>query len=114
MFATASAGLYFNWSAITGGETLTAIVQMSYALFQPLMIGATVWVATCFRGGAIGASWWIAVVGIVLYYGSDLAYYALSNLSEYSTGSITDLGWVLGFGLIGVAAYTVRQMLTAR
>ncbi len=110
MVLTAATGLYFNWSTITGEETLPAIVQTSYALFQPLMIGATVWVATCFRGGVIGSSWWIAVVGIVLYYSADLAYYALSNLSEYSTGSISDLGWILGFGLLGIAAFNVRQL----
>lgn len=108
---TAAAGLFFNWSTIIDDETLPAMVQTRYALFKPLMIGATVWVATCFRSGVIGSSWWIAVVSIVLYYRADLAYYALSNLSEYSTGWISDLGWILGFGLLGIAAFNVRQLM---
>jgi hypothetical protein len=105
---TASVGLVRYWDAITGPDLIAGMNQLGYAVMQPAMLGATVWVATCFRGGAIGSSWWIAAAGVVLYYLSDLAYFSLEN---YQTGYVTDIGWLLGFGLIGLAALRVRDAL---
>ncbi len=80
----------------------------SYCMIR---VAVTVLTASAFRGGVIGKSWWYMVGGILLYYIANQAYTYLVFTKQYTTGSPIDIGWLLGFGLIALAAVITRNML---
>jgi diguanylate cyclase len=107
--AALALGLNWNWAGITSGETAKVLTQSGYALFQPLMIGALVWVASCFRGGRIASSYAWMLVGLLAYYFADQIYAYMTNQGTYATGSLIDVGWIAGWGLIAYSSHRVLR-----
>lgn len=85
--------------------------SLGYIIFDPLLLAVTVLTATGFRGGEVGAAWWYAVTGILLYYVANQAYTYLVLSETYATGHPIDVGWMLGFGLIAWAALKTRRLM---
>jgi hypothetical protein len=82
-----------------------------YTLFDPALLAVTVMIATGFRGGEVAQAWWFVVAGIVLYIIANQLYTYLVLTEQYVTGHPIDMGWILGFGLIGWAALKTRNLL---
>ncbi len=61
-------------------------------------------VFSCPRQGANGKSWWLVSIGVTCYFFAEQLYLYFASLDSYATGSIIDMLWVLGFGLVAVAA----------
>lgn len=87
------------------------LVSIGYLLFDPILIAVTLLTASAFRGGAVAASWWYVVGGIMLYFIANQLYTYLVGLEQYTTGSPIDAGWLLGFGLIACGAVKARKLL---
>jgi hypothetical protein len=86
--------------------------SLAYLIFDPLLLAVTVLTATGFRGGEVGAAWWYAVAGILLYFLANQAYTFLVLSETYATGHPIDMGWMLGFGMIAWAALKTRRLVT--
>lgn len=100
-----------NREGLLEGDFATQLSSLCYTLFDPILLGATVLLATSFRGGVVGRAWWYVVVGVVLYFFANQLYTYLVLAETYVTGEWIDVGWMLGFGLIAWAAVITRQML---
>lgn len=86
--------------------------SLGYLIFDPLLLAVTVLTATGFRGGEVGAAWWYAVAGILLYFIANQAYTFLVLSETYATGHPIDMGWMLGFGMIAWAALKTRRLVS--
>ncbi|MDS4039936.1 MAG: hypothetical protein RKP20_01995 [Candidatus Competibacter sp.] len=101
-----------NWAGLTGEGIVLPLVSAGYVLFDPILLAVTVLTASGFAGGsAVGRAWWYVLGGILLYYIANQAYTYLVFIKEYATGSPIDMGWLLGFGLIALAAVMTRNLL---
>ncbi|UXI69914.1 hypothetical protein [Tahibacter amnicola] len=104
--------IWANWPGLTSGAPLLVLTAGCYALFDPVLLGVTVMTASAFRGGEIAQAWWYLLAGILLYYAGNQIYNYLSVTKQYATGSPIDVGWLLGFGLIAIAAVKIRSLMT--
>lgn len=86
--------------------------SLGYLIFDPLLLAVTALTATGFRGGEVGAAWWYAVIGILLYFIANQAYTFLVLSETYATGHPIDIGWMLGFGFIAWAALKTRRLVS--
>lgn len=90
-------------------ERLVIILYMS---FDPILVAATVLTASLLTGGQLAYTWWFCLVGIILYYTSNLLLAIKTAQGIYVGGTWTDLGWPLAFALIGAAAMMIYNMLS--
>lgn len=85
-------------------------VTLLYTLGDPLLLGGTVIIASILAGGAVARPWWLVLIGLVFYYLADLSYTYLIAQEQYATGDVIDIGWLVGFGFIAVAALMTRSI----
>lgn len=102
-----------NAEGLASGDPALIVTSLGYMLLDPILLAVTVLTASSFTGGVIGRAWWMVLAGVLLYFVGNQLYSYLVAQETYQTGSIIDLGWVLSFGLIGLAALTTRRMMTA-
>ena len=93
------------------GDLPTVLTALGYILFDPILLATTVLVASSFRGGVVGKAWWLVVTGVALYFCANQIYSYLASQDLYQTGSLTDIGWVLGFGFIAWAGLTTKNLM---
>ena len=86
------------------------VVTLLYTLGDPLLLGGTVIVASILAGGEVARPWWLVLIGLIFYYLADLIYTYLVVQEQYATGDIIDIGWLLAFGFIAVAALMTRSI----
>lgn len=55
-------------------------------------------------GGRLGWPWWVVAVAYAVLAVTDTAFSWLDWIEVYQSGHIIDAGWMLGYGLLGVAA----------
>lgn len=107
--------LYWSWLANKDGlsedSIAMKITSLGYIITDPVMIGTTVLVASAFRGGSVARAWWLVAGGVLLYFVANQLYTYLSMNETYASGHLIDAGWILGFGLIALAALTTRNMM---
>ena len=100
-----------NAEGLMDPDPAMKITSLGYLVFDPLLLAVTVLTATGFRGGEVGAAWWYAVAGIILYFIANQAYTFLVLAETYATGHPIDIGWMLGFGCIAWAALKTRRLM---
>ena len=111
LIAAAYWGYIGNAEGMEDPSITVKLVSMGYAFFDPILLAFGVLIATSFRGGLVGRAWWYVLGGILLYYIANQVYSYLSLKELYQTGSLIDLGWIIGYGLIGCGALTTRKMM---
>lgn len=87
------------------------LTSLGYILTDPVMMATTVLVASSFRGGSVARAWWLVAAGVLLYFMANQIYTYLSMAETYASGHIIDTGWLIGFGLIALAALVTRNMM---
>lgn len=101
----------FNLNKINAPDSaLSYAVTLLYTIADPLLLGATIIIASILSGGVIARPWWLVLIGLILYYLSDLSYTYMVLQEEYTTGNLIDMGWLLGFGCIAVAALMTHSL----
>lgn len=101
--------LYPNFRAASSSIEYLAV--MGYMLFDPILLTVTILTASLMAGGQLAYPWWFCFGGLILYYLANLILHFQLAQNQYVSGSWMDLGWVLSFTLIGVAAMLVYDML---
>lgn len=108
-------GLYWTWLANRDGlsedSLAMKLTSLGYILTDPVMMATTVLVASSFRGGSVARAWWLVAAGVLLYFVANQLYTYLSMSETYASGHLIDAGWILGFGLIALAALVTRNMM---
>lgn len=98
-------GLYSN-------EFWLIVASLGYTLFDPLLVAIAVLVASSFRAASnLGRTWWTVVVGTVIIVIGNQIWSYLVLIEVYQTGSVVDIAWPLGFGLMAWAAVYTRESL---
>lgn len=105
-------GFVANGDDLVGGPFLTKVTALGYMLADPVLLAMTALIATSFRGGAMGKAWLMLLVGLVLFVIGNQVYAYLVSIEAYRTGSLWDLCWIVGFGLVGCGAVATRRLLT--
>ncbi len=100
-----------NAEGLVDPDLAMKLTSLGYLVFDPVLLAVTVLTATGFRGGEVGAAWWYAVGGIILYFIANQAYTFLVLAETYATGHPIDMGWMLGFGFIAWAALKTRRLM---
>jgi diguanylate cyclase len=84
-----------------GGETTLALaVSLAYPIADVVIIT----IAWARAVAAYRASMGLLVGGLILIAVSDSVFAALTAIGGYSTGNLVDLGWIVGCGMLGMAA----------
>ncbi len=96
--------LLANWRSLFEQGAFLAIVSFCYIFFDPILLAITVLVASTLYGGSAGTAWWYVLGGLILYFIGNQSYTYLVMTGQYASGSPIDTLWVLGFGMIAVAA----------
>lgn len=99
-----------NWEGLFKEGMIVPLVSAAYILFDPLLLMVVMLVASGLQGGATAEAWWYVLAGLVLYFIGDQAYTYLVFTEQYTSGSPIDIFWVLGFGIIAVAAMMTRSL----
>lgn len=93
------------------GETaLSVFYPLGDLLFQfapALFVGLTI---MHLRRGALAWPWWAIVVGVIVVAVADTTYSWLEAEQLYSSGHIVDIGWMLGYLLIGIGGSLARDV----
>jgi hypothetical protein len=93
-------------------STLLFVVDWTYIVLDPLLLGMTALTASVLAGGSAARPWWFVLVGLFAYFVGDIAYVHLTAAEVYATGHPIDISWPLGFGFIAMAAVMTREMFT--
>lgn len=104
-------GYLANGEDLRTGDALTKAAALGYILFDPILLAMTALIVTSFRGGALGRAWLYVLAGVLVYVIGNQVYAYLVGLEVYRTGSLWDLAWIVGFGLIGCGAMATRNLL---
>jgi len=95
----------------TEGLALT-IASLGYAVADPILLSVTIYVASSFKAGtSMGVSWWLVAAGVLVYLVGNQLYSYLVAIDAYNTGSVIDVSWTFGFGLVALSAYYARQSM---
>ncbi len=101
--------VWLNLSKLSDSDSiLTYLVTLMYVLGDPVLLGASAMVASLLGTSGEGRSWWFVLIGFVLFYFANVMYTYLTLLGSYASGNQIDIGWILGFGFIAVAAMMTR------
>lgn len=100
-----------NAEGMADPDIALKLTSFGYFAFDPILLAVTLLTASSFRGGAVAASWWFAVAGILCYFVGNVLYNYLVSTEQYLTGSPIDALWLLGFGLVACAAVKARKLL---
>jgi hypothetical protein len=95
---------YLTYGANSSGFSDPSMAMFSasvgYTVMDPLLVFVTILTASCFRGGAIGDSWWYVVAGTLLCVIANQFYNYQLAAEAYQSGSVIDIGWILSWLLI--------------
>lgn len=102
----------FNINKLADSNSWMAYaITIIYTIENPLLLGGIVVTASIVAGGLLARPLWLVLIGLLCYCSSDLVYMYLNIHQQYQTGNIIDLGWMIGFGFITVAALMTRALL---
>ncbi|MCV0393054.1 MAG: hypothetical protein K5790_07170 [Nitrosopumilus sp.] len=76
-----------------------------------LALGIAVYAASIFRGGILGTSWLILVIGILVIVGGDTWYYYIELFEGYTLSHPVNLFWYGGYILILYSLYKHKSSL---
>lgn len=93
-----------NWKGLFEEGIILPLVSLCYTVFDPALLAITMVVASALYGGVAGKAWWYVLAGLVLYFIGNQSYTYLVFTKQYATGSPIDIFWVLGFGMVAMAA----------
>jgi hypothetical protein len=109
--------IYFLLIPITKDAETTNIAKLFY-LFYPigdlfLVIPAAIlmYITNLFGKGIISIPWKLLAIGFILFTISDLLYSYLDWLGKYGSGNLIDLGWNIGYLLIGLSGLYQMEMM---
>ncbi|QQS53258.1 MAG: hypothetical protein IPM89_10090 [Candidatus Competibacteraceae bacterium] len=108
-FGALGLSLMANWSGLSEGGIIL-LVSVCYIVFDPILLMATMLVASALYGGVVGKAWWYVLGGLVLYFLGNQIYTYLVFTEQYATGSPIDILWVLGFGMVAIAAMMTHTL----
>ncbi len=86
------------------GSAMFSIASIAYICLDSALFATTIFVFSCQKEGFNAKSWWLVTIGITCYFFAEQLHSYLFSIGKYKTGSIIDTLWVLGFGLIAIAA----------
>lgn len=96
---------------LEASSSIVSLVVIMYMSFDPILLAVTVLTASLMAGGQLAYPWWFCLGGLMLYYLSNVIFHFQLAQNLYISGSWVDLGWILSFVLIGIAAMLVYDML---
>jgi hypothetical protein len=109
---------YWAYQANVGGMFTAegglprTMASFGYTLLDPVLLAVTVFVTSAFRRGTtLSHAWWLVTAGIVVTVIGNQIWSYLVLTGVYQTGSIVDACWSVGYGLIAIAAATIRRSL---
>ncbi|WP_298255343.1 bifunctional diguanylate cyclase/phosphodiesterase [uncultured Arthrobacter sp.] len=100
-------------STFDGPLTLTGVVGVSYCLMDVLII-IKLSGTTAAAGGALGRSWALLYLGVLVLTGADIAYAFLEVDELYAIGAPLDAVWAIALALISAWAVTQRHPVVPR
>ena len=101
--------IYFYIEKLVQSDSVaTYIVTLLYMFGDPILLGSVVLIASTLTRTAEVRAWWLVSVGFLLFYIANVMYTYLVLVGSYMSGNVVDIGWVLGFGLVGVAALITK------
>ena len=101
--------IYFYIEKLVQSDSVaTYIVTLLYMFGDPILLGSVVLIASTLTRTAEVRAWWLVSVGFLLFYIANVMYTYLVLVGSYMSGNVVDIGWVLGFGLIGIAALITK------
>jgi diguanylate cyclase len=109
-FVSGAFAINYNLEGLQSLDIKLLVTSLCYTAFDPILLTVTVLVASGFGSNRVGKAWWYVAAGIVLYYVGNLLYTALVFNETYASGTMTDVFWPLGFGLIGLGAVYAREI----
>jgi hypothetical protein len=94
-----------------GGLPLT-LASFGYTVLDPLLLALTIHVAAAFKGGTtMSRAWWTVVAGILIVIAGNQLWSYLVLIEVYQTGSVIDFAWPVGYGLIALSAWLMREAM---
>lgn len=91
-------------------SVLTYLVSLCYMLGDPLLLGSVALLTSVLGKSVDARPWWFVLVGFVMFYITNVLYTYLALQERYTSGNPIDIGWILGFGLIAMAAMMTRAI----
>ena len=111
----------FSWYFILGptvlqatGSLLVKLVSVAYPLATLVLIFCLLFLALSVRDRSLGLVVRILSVGLCVVVVTDTIYGYQEIHNAYATGTVLDLGWPLGYMLIGLAARVMRLVPSMR
>lgn len=99
-------------------DTETSVIAKIFYLFYPLadMLVVTpaillIYITSLFGRAVISQPWRYLAMGFICFTVSDLIYSYLGWLDVYGNGNLIDLGWNVGYLLIGLAGLYQKQLI---
>lgn len=108
-FGALTISLMANWNGLFEGGIIL-LVSICYIIFDPILLMITMLVASALYGGTAGKAWWYVLGGLLLYFLGNQLYTYLVFTKHYATGSPIDTLWILGFGMIAIAAMMTHTL----
>ena len=109
----AMVAIYSGWEGFFDDDIFLVLVSIGYAVFDVVLISMAIRVWSSFQGSELERPFRYIIMGIACYFASNQIYnlMALSEDSEgYISGSYVDVGWMLAFFLISLAAITMKKL----
>jgi uncharacterized membrane protein YhhN len=72
-----------------------------------------VYITSLFGKGLISMPWRLLALGFICFTAGDLLYSYLSWQDVYGNGNFIDIGWNLGYLLIGMSGAYQKELLTS-
>jgi uncharacterized membrane protein YuzA (DUF378 family) len=98
----------------TETSRLTKLASLFYPIADILVVIPAImlmYITSLFGKGSISKPWKYLTIGFLCFTGSDLLYDYLSWQGTYGSGNLIDLGWNIGYLLIGMAGLYQRELL---
>jgi hypothetical protein len=101
-----------NAGGMFTGDTALTLTSIGYALTDPVLLAVTVYVASSFKSGTtMSRTWWLVTAGVVIMLFGNQMYSYLIFEDAYTSGSVIDVSWPLGFGLMALSAFYMRESM---
>lgn len=99
----------------TEANVIEILTEVAYTLADPLLLGATIAVASILGTSVAGKPLWFLLIGLILYFISDTIYAYIEWKEFFEEGDtmvmladqVLYIGWFLGFTFISLAAIKV-------
>lgn len=90
---------------------LETVISLAYIVPDSVTLALTIVAANLFRHGAIGAVWFILLIGLFFISAADYWYYHLEALDEYSLEHPVNVLWYAGYWIVTYALFKHRKVL---